>query len=234
MRASIYRLAVLALLLPLCACVSVANYRKLELERDALRANKAAMAEELRLAKSDKDELASRLEEQQGALSEMQSTYDALTRQLKNELASGQVQIEQLREGIRVNLAQEILFPTGSAELDDRGREVLMRVSAELAKVPHRIEVEGHTDNVPIRGVLARTYPTNWELAGARAARVVRLFGEAGIDGSRLAAVSFGPEQPVASNDSEEGRARNRRIEVRLLPDQPGAALPASIAKDLQ
>jgi chemotaxis protein MotB len=214
--------ATLALLLPLCGCVSVANYRKLELERDALRANRAALAEELSVLK---------LEEREQKLSQMQGTYDALVKQLKNELASGQVQIEQLKEGLRVNLAQEILFPTGSAELDAKGRDVLRRVSAELAKVPHRIEVEGHTDNVPIRGTLAKTYPSNWELAGARAASVVRLFGEAGISGDRMAAVSFGEVRPVASNDSDKGRARNRRIEVRLLPAEADATLPASLAK---
>jgi chemotaxis protein MotB len=223
--------ATLALLLPLCGCVSVANYRKLELERDALRANRAALAEELSVLKGEAETLEGRLEEREQKLSQMQGTYDALVKQLKNELASGQVQIEQLKEGLRVNLAQEILFPTGSAELDAKGRDVLRRVSAELAKVPHRIEVEGHTDNVPIRGTLAKTYPSNWELAGARAASVVRLFGEAGISGDRMAAVSFGEERPVASNDSDKGRARNRRIEVRLLPAEADATLPASLAK---
>lgn len=218
-----------ALLLPLSACVSVANYRKLELERDALRANKAALAEELRLMKGETQTLEVRLDAQQGRISQMQGTYDALVTELKDELSSGQVQIEQLRDGIRVNLAQEILFPTGSAELDARGRDVLARVSAQLAKVRHRIEVEGHTDDVSIRGTLAKRYPSNWELAGARAARVVRLFEEKGVTGSRLVAVSFGEKKPVASNLSEKGRARNRRIEVRLLPNE-GATLPASLA----
>lgn len=224
------RLAALALLLPLSACVSVANYRKLELERDALRANKAALAEELRALKGQTQELAGALEAREEKLSQMQGTYDALVAELKDELSSGQVQIEQLKEGLRVNLSQEILFPTGSAELDAQGRDILRRVSVELAKVPHRIEVEGHTDDVPIRGSLAKTYPSNWELAGARAASVVRLFAEGGIDGDRLAAVSFGQEKPVASNASDQGRARNRRIEVRLLPLEGDATLPASLA----
>jgi chemotaxis protein MotB len=225
------RLAAVALLLPLSACVSLANYRKLELERDALRANKAALAEELRLLKGRTETLEGKIEEREDKISKLQGTYDSLVAQLKDELASGQVQIEQLKEGLRVNLSQEILFPTGSAELDAQGRDVLRRVAFELAKVPHRIEVEGHTDNVPIRGNLAKTYPSNWELAGARAASVVRLFAEGGIDSDRLAAVSFGEEKPVASNASEEGRALNRRIEVRLLPLEGATTLPASLAK---
>ena len=218
-----------ALLLPLTACVSVSNYRKLELERDALRSNKAALAEELRLLKGETKTLEVRLDQQQGEISQMQGTYDALVAELEDELSSGQVQIEQLRDGIRVNLAQEILFPTGSAELDAKGRDLLARVSAELAKVGHRIEVAGHTDDVAIRGGLAKRYPSNWELAGARAASVVRLFEEKGVSGQRLVAVSLGEKRPVASNLTEKGRARNRRIEVRLLPDQ-GGTLPASLA----
>ena len=224
------RLAVLLLVVPLSACVSVANHRKLELERDALRANKRALAEELRLAKSENERLEKQLGSEVGKASQMQGTYDALVAELKNELSSGQVQIEQLREGgVRVNLAQEILFSTGSAKLDDQGVDVLKRVSVELAKVPHRIEVEGHTDDRDIRGKLAETYPTNWELAGARAARVVRLFEESGVEGDRLVAASLGETKPVASNRSDQGRARNRRIEVRLLPDA-AAPLPASLA----
>ena len=224
------RLAVLLLLLPLSACVSVANHRKLETERDALRANKRALAEELRLAEAKNKQLESQLDKQTGKITKLQGTYDALVTELEDELSSGKVQIEHLREGgVRVNLAQEILFPVGSAQLDPNGSDVLKRVSVELAKVPHRIEVEGHTDDRAIRGTLAKTYPTNWELAGARAASVVRLFEGSGVKGDRLVAVSFGQKKPVASNLSDQGRARNRRIEVRLLPDG-GTNVPASLA----
>jgi chemotaxis protein MotB len=222
--------AVALLLLPLSACVSVSKYRDLEQERDALAAKRAALAKELEGLNGEKASLEGKLEEQQSQLSEMQGTYDALVNELQEELSSGQVKIEQMRDGIRVNLAQDILFPTGSAELDEQGRDVVQRVSGELGKVEHRVEVEGHTDNVAIRGALARTYPSNWELAGARAASVVRLFEESGLDGDRLVAVSFGEQRPVASNDSQKGRELNRRIEVRLLPrDDQG--VPASLAK---
>ena len=224
------RLAVLLLLVPLSACVSVATHRKLETERDALSASKRALAEELRLTKAENERLESQLGSEAGKVTRMQGTYDALVAELKDELSSGKVQIEQLREGgVRVNLAQEILFSTGSAQLDDQGVDLLKRVSTELAKTPHRIEVEGHTDDRDIRGTLAKTYPTNWELAGARAARVVRLFEETGVKADRLVATSMGETKPVATNASDKGRARNRRIEVRLLPDQ-AAAMPASLA----
>jgi chemotaxis protein MotB len=101
---------------------------------------------------------------------------------------------------------------------------VLEKVASELAKSPNRIVVEGHSDDVPITGSLKRRYPTNWELAAARACRVVRLFQDAGIAGERLHAVSAGPFQPEASNESAKGRSINRRIEIRLLPAAPPSA----------
>ncbi|MDJ0847034.1 MAG: OmpA family protein [Myxococcota bacterium] len=212
----------------LAGCVSSGKFETLQKDRDAVVARNMALEARLDELSVQKAELASEVEQQQAKLSKMQGTYDELMGKLEKELESGQVEIQQLREGIRVNLAQEILFPVGSAELDEQGREVLTRVSSTLVGAGHRIEVEGHTDDRPIGGSLAQVYPTNWELAGARAARVVRLFEEAGIEGSRLSAVSYGPKAPVASNDDEEGRARNRRIEVKLLPETASLASPVA------
>ena len=76
----------------------------------------------------------------------------------------------------------------------------------------------GFTDNIPIRGSLTKKFPTNWELAGARAASVVRLLEKEGVDKLKLTAVSYGENQPVASNDTPEGRSQNRRIEIRMRP----------------
>ena len=91
-------------------------------------------------------------------------------------------------------------------------------MAAQIANSPHKVEVEGHTDDVAIVGALAERYPTNWELAGARAARVVRLFQDEGIEGSRMRVVSNAEFDPATSNDSPEGRRRNRRIGIRLIP----------------
>jgi chemotaxis protein MotB len=81
--------------------------------------------------------------------------------------------------------------------------------------------VTGHTDNQKIGPSLAKRYPTNWELGGARAATIVRLFEESGIPKERLAAVSFADGRPKQPNDTPEGRAKNRRIEIRLRPTTP-------------
>ncbi len=219
------RIATLATAALLCAalgCVSTATHRAALKERDGLARSKAELEQKLRSLEEAQGELEGKLTTKDTQLSDMRGTYDGLVRDLKSELASGQVQIEQLRDGIRVQLAQEILFPSGSAELDAGGAEVLGKVAAQMVRSPHRVEVEGHTDTVPIVGGLAQRYPTNWELAAARAARVVRLFQEAGIDGTRLRAVSRSEYQPVAANDTPEGRERNRRIDIRLLPAMSG------------
>jgi chemotaxis protein MotB len=151
-------------------------------------------------------------------LSQLKTTYGGLVSELESEVAAGQIQIEQLREGIRLNLQEDILFPSGSAALAPRGEVMLRKVASKLHDEGQRIEVRGHTDNVPISGALAERYPSNWELAAARAARVVRLFESEKIDPTRLSAISYGQWQPVAPNTDAQGRARNRRIEIRLIP----------------
>ncbi len=82
------------------------------------------------------------------------------------------------------------------------------------------IRVEGHTDNLIIHGTFAKKYPTNWDLSAARAVNVVRYLQEQGIDPMTLSAIAFGEYEPVASNDTEEGRAQNRRIEIVLIPKE--------------
>jgi chemotaxis protein MotB len=204
------------LLLGALSCVSKGTYRGTVEERDALAEKKARVEEQLQALESANGELASKLSARDQEVAELRGTYDGLVSDLEAEVASGHVQIEQL--GIRVNVSDEILFPSGSAEFDDHGREVLKKVAAQIANSPHQVEVEGHTDDVAIVGVLAQRYPTNWELAGARAAQVVRLFQDEGIDGSRMRAISNAEFDPTAANDSPEGRQQNRRIGIRLIP----------------
>jgi chemotaxis protein MotB len=161
-------------------------------------------------------------------LSQLKGTYSGLVSELESEVAAGQIQIEQLRDGIRLNLSQDILFPSGSAVLDPAGAAVLRKVASKLHEHDHRIEVQGHTDNVPISGALASRFNTNWELAAARAASVVRLLESEKLDPHRLKAISYGEWAPVASNDTAEGRAKNRRIEIRLIPVKGPAAVADS------
>lgn len=146
--------------------------------------------------------------------------YDSLVGELKTELDSKQIKIKQMKDGIDVNMSSEILFPSGSAKLNKSGNEVIKKVSDRLKGKEFQILVAGFTDNIPIRGQLAKRYPTNWELAGARAASVVRLLIETGVSKDQLLAVSYADNQPVASNETDDGRSQNRRIELRLRPLQ--------------
>jgi chemotaxis protein MotB len=198
-------------------------------ERESL----SVSVEELRATRDQLQEnlasTSSQLAARTAEVEQLRHTYDGLVSDLQSEVASGRVQIEQLRDGLNVKLAQGILFPSGSAQVGREGTEVLGKVANRLLELPHRILVQGHTDDVPISGRLAERYPTNWELAGARAASVVRILAEQGVPPERLAAVSLADTQPATPNESPESRAANRRIEIRLVP-APGAARAAEAA----
>jgi chemotaxis protein MotB len=205
-------------------------------EMEDLRQEREELDDSVRQLRRTKEELsetlevtARELEERTREIQDLRSTYDSLVQELEAEVAAGEIQIEQLREGLRLNVAQDILFASGSTRLEPSGQRVLRKVAAQLVDLPHGVEVQGHTDNVPVRA--SSRFPSNWELAAERAAQVVRLFVAEGVAPERLRAVSYGQYHPVASNDTPEGRLRNRRIEIRLEPAEAAApALPADDA----
>jgi chemotaxis protein MotB len=191
---------------------------ELDQERTALAEEKAQLEARLAEVQAREQALGSKLQESEEESRKLKGTYDGLLDSLKKELKAGQIQVRQLRDGLSVNVAQEILFDSGSAALDDSGKEILQRVAAQLKKSSYQVVVTGHTDNKPIGAALVKRYPTNWELAAARAASVVRLFADSGLTAKRLLAASVADNQPVAANKTPEGRAKNRRIEIRLRP----------------
>jgi chemotaxis protein MotB len=223
----------------LAGCVSAGQHQAALDERDRLREEGERLAASVAALGSERDRLAGEIEDlrqssaatardcdaqlaaRSARVDELHATYEALVKDLEAQLASGQSQIEQLREGLRTSLSSELLFAPGAADLSAEGERVL-RDLAERFRDPqyaaYRIQVEGHTDGSAVRGALAQRFPSNWELAGARAARVVRALADDGVETSRLVAVSRGAEAPIAPNDTPEGRAANRRIEIRLLP----------------
>ena len=187
-------------------------------EKSALTSEKEVLEAKVATLQTEGEELGSKLQAREAEAHKLQETYDGLVTSLKKELKAGQIEVKQLRDGLRVNVAQDILFDSGSAALDKNGVEVLQRVAVQLKKSSQQIMVIGHTDDRPIGQALVKQYPTNWELGGARAASVVHLFDDAGLPAKRMLAVSMAYTQPVASNKTEEGRAKNRRIEIRLRP----------------
>jgi chemotaxis protein MotB len=163
-------------------------------------------------------DLQQKVQETEKELLTLRSTQDELLGELKQEIADKQVQVERIKDQLRVDMVDEVLFDSGETKLKPAGIEVLKKVGAVLKKTSNRrIEVQGHTDNVPIRGVLAKTFATNWELSAARATNVARfLQDEAQVDPAMLSASAFSEYQPRATNDSDEGRRSNRRIEILL------------------
>jgi len=145
-------------------------------------------------------------------------TYESLLDSMKSEISKGEVTISELKGKLTVNLVESVLFDSGKAEVKPNGLVVLQKVIDILKNLKDKaIRIEGHTDNVPIVGALARKYPTNWELSAARAINVARYLQQQGIDPALLAAVGYGEYKPVAANDTDEGRAKNRRIEIVLV-----------------
>ncbi|UCG66813.1 MAG: OmpA family protein [Deltaproteobacteria bacterium] len=151
---------------------------------------------------------------------EMKGTYESLLENMESEIEKGKITITQLKGKLKVNMLDEILFDSGKISIKSQGFEVLERVGKILSDVKDRnITIEGHTDNVPIGPELRKKYPTNWELSAARATTVARYLQEKiGINPGVLSATGYGEYQPIASNDAEDGRARNRRIEIVLIP----------------
>lgn len=216
----------------LSGCVSQGSYDAVVKERDELAKQNRALQANMKLSRNEKDAVKQELEATSTALAitteELADTkvevvtttelYDKLTNQLASELQSQQITIEQMQSGVNVSLPEGILFDSGSAQVKKTGEIVLHKVAKELWDVPYQTIVGGFTDNVPISKRLAQKFPSNWDLAAARATNVVRMLEESGVPKERLVVVSFGENQPVASNDSAEGRAQNRRIEIRLRP----------------
>ncbi len=168
--------------------------------------------------KAENASLAKAKEEQ---VRKVSSTYENLLEKMKSEISQGQVAISELKGKLTVKMVDSILFDSGKAEVKKGGLEVLGKVISILKDVTDKsIRIEGHTDNVQIVGALAKRYPTNWELSAARAVNVTRYLQDQGIDPGNLSAVAYGEWKPVAENDTAEGRAKNRRIEIILVPKE--------------
>ena len=165
-------------------------------------------------------QLEAELQAREARLAEVQSTYDELVGKLEQEIERGEVRISELKGKLTVNVVDKILFDSGKAELKSAGVKVLQQIGDILnSAVDKNIQVEGHTDNVPISGSLTTKYPSNWELSTARATTVLHfLQDKVGVSGERLSAVGYGEYQPIASNATPQGRAANHRITFDVLP----------------
>ncbi len=194
-------------------------------EASSLRSRVTDLEEMLENLRQTSAELEAQIKEKEEVLAALQATQEELRGELEQEIADGRIQVERLRGQLRVQMVDEILFDSGETSLKSAGVEVLNKVGAVLKKAENKLViVQGHTDNVPIKGRLAERFPTNWELSAARAVNVARFLQDtAGLDPTRLSAAGFSEYQPKDDNSTAEGRQKNRRIEIVLapLPDEP-------------
>lgn len=174
--------------------------------------------EQEQLLKALVDRRTARLGEQQRKIQErMKNLADGLGKVMSPLIDQQLVSINPTRRGVVLDISASSLFKTGEAVLQPGSLEVLREVSAVLSREELPVEVEGHTDDIPIATV---QFPSNWELSSARASSVVRMLIENGVPARRLAAVGLASNQPLVPNDSPENRARNRRVTITIVsPD---------------
>ncbi len=138
---------------------------------------------------------------------------------MQEEVKKGDVTITQLREKLTLSMPEKVLFDSGSAKIKKNGKKVLDRVAEMLKRVTDmQIRIEGHTNNVPMGRHSKPKFPSNWDLSTSRATTVAKYLKNDGIAPELLSACGYSEYRPVASNETAEGKAKNRRIEIVLMP----------------
>lgn len=158
-------------------------------------------------------------QEQKAAAEKMKKVAKNVLDAMQPLIRTGQVQVTQSPRGVTVEINASTLFNSGDAVLQPKSIDTLSAVARVLATTDNPIQVEGHTDNVPI---YSPAFPSNWELSSARAGSVVRLFAEMGVPGGRMVAIGYADNRPLDANTTPEGRMRNRRVNVLILNEVEG------------
>ena len=174
--------------------------------------------EEVRAAREAQE---AQLAKVKGEVQTVGREIDRITKALEEKFGKSLI-VTQHQDRLVLTMLGQVLFDSGEAELTPLGLDIMKQVGEVLATLPNKnIQVEGHTDNNPIYGRLQQRYPTNWELSTARATRVLRfLIEQTGMDPKEFAATGYADTRPAASNETEEGQAQNRRVEIVLYPER--------------
>jgi len=147
---------------------------------------------------------------------DLESLRHELEQRLSNQVAQHTVSLQMGRDGLVISLREAGFFDSGSAAPRPETLATLREIATSLSRTPYDLRIEGHTDNVPIH---TASFDSNWELSSARATRIARLFLELdAITPDRISAAGYAEFHPVASNDTPEGRATNRRVDLVVLP----------------
>jgi len=171
----------------------------------------------------DKGEAEKKAAEDAALQIQLHQMTDDLQNAMQSLIDQDLIHVERAPSWVEVEIKTDILFPSGSAEIEPAAVAILDRLAGILAQRPYPIRIEGHTDNRPIK---TAQFPSNWELSAARAARIVRLFEQSGITSNRMVVAGMGENQPLADNGSADGRNRNRRVALVILGAPPAATDP--------
>jgi chemotaxis protein MotB len=153
----------------------------------------------------------------------LQRISDEIAISLQAYIDQGLVNINPSGTRLEIEMKDRMLFPSGTARLSRDALDALRALSESLKRIPSHLQVEGHTDDIPIS---TAAFPSNWELSAARAASVVHFLARSGVEPWRMSAVGLGEHRPIAENDDARGRAANRRVTIVVLTGQRDATPP--------
>lgn len=169
--------------------------------------------------------------ERQQRRENMKSVAGSLLNVMESLVKGGQVKVTESNRGISIEINASLLFDPAQAVLNQESVQVLTAVAKVLASDTHQVQIEGHTDNLPIASPV---FPSNWELSSARASSVTRLFVDNGVAPQRIVVIGYADNRPVDSNETPEGRARNRRVTVMILAENEGQTTDLSLDPDIK
>jgi chemotaxis protein MotB len=170
------------------------------------------------------------LEAKQEAIVELMPSLKVLTAELKKEIDSGKLQVSMERRGLTISFKEAATFPSGTDEISPQCYESVGKVASAIRKIPNPVRLEGHTDRVPIH---TPRFRSNWELSAARGIALLELLtNEFNVPREKVAISGYADTAPIDSNDTQEGRARNRRVDIIILNQTGALGEPSSHGKN--
>jgi chemotaxis protein MotB len=160
------------------------------------------------------DKKQAKIDNKKQAMVELMPSFEILKKQLADEIKSGKLQVSMAPRGLVISFTQAALFPSGEDEIAKDTYSSIKKIAEAMQKIPNPARMEGHTDAIPIHNSRFRS---NWELSAARSIALLEAVTSLGVDKGRLSIGGYADTNPVDDNDTEQGRARNRRVDIIIL-----------------
>lgn len=228
MKRTFFLVAILIVTVSLVGCIGKKRYTqkaqevsKLQKQLDDLDKREEALKSALESVETEKKQVVERAKQKEEAIEKLKKTQGNLLKELKKEIEQGEIKITQLEDKLTLKMVEQILFRSGNSDVTKEGKDVLTRIGKKLKEIKgNDFRIEGHTDNLPISKKLRDQFPTNWELSTSRATNVAKyLIYKAGLDPKNISVSGYADTRPIDSNATKEGRMKNRRIEIVLVPE---------------